>query len=201
MKGKKSHRQRQTRTMTTIDGDTGEGKIEPQCGCWHSAPPPLYEAERSSVSTSNRWKAPTFFILPSALTHMQTSYFTLPRAREMHSSSMHTWSRWLAETGLTPQWPPWQPRSTWTGWMAVNLISARLISTWENEHEHVLHLFTETNHVCTWRFSKKRKKHTCALTQNGTHVNLQRHMMHMNDLNLHVWVLVNSAAETVAQIH
>lgn len=46
-------RQRQTRAVTTIDRDTGEGRTEPRGGGWHSALLSLCDAERSSVSTSN----------------------------------------------------------------------------------------------------------------------------------------------------
>lgn len=107
---KKTVSQRQTRTVTTIDRDTGEGKMEPQWGCCHSAPPSLLEAERSSVSSSNRWEkdeekhwnsssfAP---ILSSALTY---GHRTLSSS---HRHKMHSWSAWypralLMYSPLTP---------------------------------------------------------------------------------------------------
>lgn len=91
---------RQTRTVTTIERDTGEGKMEPQWGCCHSAPPPLHEAERSSVSSSNRWgEALIVFIL---CTHSIICItYSTGIVLYHHPTNIKCWSAWYPLCLLT----------------------------------------------------------------------------------------------------
>lgn len=112
-------RQRQTRAVTTIDRDTGEGRTEPRGGVdtLPCCPCVMLKDHLYPLATVEKHWNSSSYRLP---THIKCAVGQLDVHLACRTPTINASELRLI---LFLQWPPWQPRSIGTCWVVVKLNS------------------------------------------------------------------------------